>query len=236
MQGCGCPCYYATRQLPPAHLEALHVGQEGKGGVLGQATGMESVLMHPLPCHQSWQNSCAARTPKAPRRTDLRVDGVPALEDGGGVDALEEELEADGAVLVHCALHALVVALQVGAVAGAAGGAVEVVGAAADAADAAVSAVEGLLGEVVVEEGALGAAVRAWAGGWVEGEGEGARGWVSRKREWSKRRASVTAAAALKPRIAQPPAPLPAHRRRRRRRRSGRRRAAASRRGRTRPR
>lgn len=42
----------------------------------------------------------------------LRVDGVAAAQDGRRVDALKQELEADGAVLVHRALHALVVALR----------------------------------------------------------------------------------------------------------------------------
>ena len=57
----------------------------------------------------------------------LGVDGVPAAQHGGWVHALEQELEAYGAVLVHGALHALVVALEGQGVAGAAGVAVEVI-------------------------------------------------------------------------------------------------------------
>jgi hypothetical protein len=89
----------------------------------------------------------------------LRVYRVPAAQHRGGVHALKQELEADGAVLVHGALHTLVVALERHSVAGAAGVAVEVVVAPADAADAALVAVVGLLVEVVVKEAALEAGV-----------------------------------------------------------------------------
>lgn len=89
------------------------------------------------------------------------MDGVPAGQHGCRLHALKQVLEADGAVLVHGSFHADVPAPELGGVAGAAGVAVEEILAAAHTADAAVGAVEGLLGDVVVVEGAEGARVGA---------------------------------------------------------------------------
>ena len=92
-----------------------------------------SLSGHPFPCSTlcSQPPTQAAGRPAGGRAGahphTLGVYGVPAAQHGGGVHALEQELEAYGAVLVHGALHALVVALEGQGVAGAAGVAVEVI-------------------------------------------------------------------------------------------------------------
>jgi hypothetical protein len=140
----------------------MHIVSEGKGGRCRRRPGRASVAA------AAAARAAAAACEGGPRRAALgggahphalRVYRVPAAQHRGGVHALKQELEADGAVLVHGALHTLVVALERHSVAGAAGVAVEVVVAPADAADAALVAVVGLLVEVVVKEAALEAGV-----------------------------------------------------------------------------